>query len=171
MIERHNRPSRMASRRRQSRWSGCAIAISALARSRIDRPRSSATPYSVTTLSTVFFSVVTTSPAGRKAVAPHRPVLGRLLLHHCRVDDDGIVQWANLVIATRHNNLAMNRSVLQVAKRYVKSAALTESMLNRVEAVIRCHDPCFPATHALGELALHLQLIGPNGSVLDELVQ
>ncbi len=42
------------------------------------------------------------------------------LLHHYRVDDDGIVQWANLVIATGHNNLAMNRSVLQVAKRYVE---------------------------------------------------
>ena len=39
------------------------------------------------------------------------------LIHHYRVDDDGIVQWANLVIATGHNNLAMNRSVAQVAKR------------------------------------------------------
>ena len=46
------------------------------------------------------------------------------LIHHYRVDDDGIVQWANLVIATGHNNLAMNESVLQVAKRYVKSGQL-----------------------------------------------
>ena len=38
------------------------------------------------------------------------------LIHHYRVDDDGIVQWANLVIATGHNNLAMNRSVAQVAQ-------------------------------------------------------
>jgi NAD-reducing hydrogenase large subunit len=94
------------------------------------------------------------------------------LLHHYRVDDDGIVQWVNLVIATGHNNLAMNRSVLQVAKRYVKSTELSEPMLNRVEAVIRCYDPCLScATHALGEMALHIQLIGPNGSVLDELVR
>jgi NAD-reducing hydrogenase large subunit len=94
------------------------------------------------------------------------------LLHHYRVDDHGIVQWANLVIATGHNNLAMNRSVLQVAKRYVKSAELSEPMLNRVEAVIRCYDPCLScATHALGEMALHLQLIGPTGSLLDELVR
>ncbi len=76
------------------------------------------------------------------------------LLHHYKVDDDGIVQWANLVIATGHNNLAMNRSVLQVAKHYVKSAQLTEPMLNRVEAVIRCYDPCLScSTHALGEMA------------------
>jgi NAD-reducing hydrogenase large subunit len=92
------------------------------------------------------------------------------LIHHYRVDDDGIVQWANLVIATGHNNLAMNKSVAQVAKRYVKSAHLEEPMLNRVEAVIRCFDPCLScSTHALGEMALHLQLIGPDGAILDEL--
>ncbi len=94
------------------------------------------------------------------------------LLHHYRVDSDGIVEWANLVIATGHNNLAMNRSVLQVAKRYVKSAQLTEPMLNRVEAVIRCYDPCLScSTHALGEMALHVQLLAPSGAVLDELVR
>jgi len=92
------------------------------------------------------------------------------LMHHYRVDDDGIVQWANLVIATGHNNLAMNRSVKQVAQHYVKSAQLTEPMLNRVEAVIRCYDPCLScSTHALGEMALHLQLVGPDGAILDEL--
>ena len=92
------------------------------------------------------------------------------LMHHYRVDDDGIVQWANLVIATGHNNLAMNKSVTQVAKQFVKSARLTEPMLNRVEAVIRCYDPCLScSTHALGEMALHLQLVGPDGTILDEL--
>ena len=63
------------------------------------------------------------------------------LLHHYRVDGDGIVQWANLVIATGHNNLAMNHSVAQVARHYVKADRLTEAMLNRVEAVIRCTTP------------------------------
>ena len=47
---------------------------------------------------------------------------------------------------------------------------LTEPMLNRVEAVIRCYDPCLScSTHALGEMALHVQLIGPDGAVLDEI--
>ena len=92
------------------------------------------------------------------------------LLHHYKVDDDGIVEWANLVIATGHNNLAMNRSVAQVAKQYVKSAQLTEAMLNRVEAVIRCYDPCLScSTHALGEMPLQVQLLGPDGAILDEL--
>ena len=66
----------------------------------------------------------------------------------------------------------MNRSVLQVAKRYVKSAALTEPMLNRVEAVIRCYDPCLScSTHAVGEMPLLLQLRGPDGAILSELAR
>jgi NAD-reducing hydrogenase large subunit len=86
------------------------------------------------------------------------------------VDDDGLVQWANLIIATGHNNLAMNQGVTQVAREYVKSAHLTEGMLNRVEAVIRCFDPCLScSTHALGEMALHLQLVAPDGTVIEDL--
>jgi NAD-reducing hydrogenase large subunit len=94
------------------------------------------------------------------------------LFHHYRVDDNGLVEWANLIIATGHNNLAMNRSVAQVAKHYVKAARLEEPMLNRVEAVIRCYDPCLScSTHALGEMPLRIQLVGPDGGVLDELVR
>jgi NAD-reducing hydrogenase large subunit len=94
------------------------------------------------------------------------------LMHRYRVDDDGIVQWADLVIATGHNSLAMNRSVAQVAKAYVKSARLTEAMLNRVEAVIRCYDPCLScSTHALGEMPLQVQLLAPDGTILDGLTR
>ncbi len=92
------------------------------------------------------------------------------LMHHYKVDDDGIVQWANLVIATGHNNMAMNQSVLQVARHYIKGENIEESMLNRVEAVIRCYDPCLScSTHALGQMALDIQLLGPDGALLDEL--
>ncbi len=94
------------------------------------------------------------------------------LMHHYKVDDDGIVQWVNLVIATGHNNAAMNRAVLQVARHHVKADRLVEPMLNRVEAVIRCYDPCLScSTHALGQMALRVQLLGPDGTVLDELVR
>jgi NAD-reducing hydrogenase large subunit len=94
------------------------------------------------------------------------------LMHHYKVDDDGIVQWANLIIATGHNNMAMNRAVLQVARHHVKADKLTEPMLNRVEAVIRCYDPCLScSTHALGKMALRIQLLGPDGAVLDDLAR
>ena len=41
------------------------------------------------------------------------------LIHHYQIDDEGLITWANLIIATGHNNLAMNRGVLQVAKHFV----------------------------------------------------
>ena len=31
------------------------------------------------------------------------------LIHHYKINDDGLITWANLIIATGHNNLAMNR--------------------------------------------------------------
>jgi NAD-reducing hydrogenase large subunit len=94
------------------------------------------------------------------------------LMHHYRVDDDGLVEWANLVIATGHNNAAMNRAVLQVARKHVKADRLEESMLNRVEAVIRCYDPCLScSTHALGQMALRVQLLAPGGEVLSEIAR
>ena len=63
----------------------------------------------------------------------------------------------------------MNRGVLQVARHYVQGGALEEGMLNRVEAVIRCFDPCLScSTHALGQMPLHVQLLRPGGALLDE---
>jgi NAD-reducing hydrogenase large subunit len=40
-------------------------------------------------------------------------------------------------------------------------------MLNRVEAVIRTYDPCLScSTHAVGQMALQVQLLGPAGDLL-----
>ena len=91
------------------------------------------------------------------------------LIHHYRIDKDGLITWANLIIATGHNNLAMNRGILQAAKHFVKGDQIQEGMLNRVEAVIRCFDPCLScSTHAVGQMPLHIQLLSPNGEILDE---
>ncbi len=94
------------------------------------------------------------------------------LFHHYKIDEQGLVRWANLIIATGQNNLAMNRSVLQVAKHYVHNDRLTAGMLNRVEAVIRAYDPCLScSTHALGQMALNIQLLSADGQVLDEVAR
>jgi NAD-reducing hydrogenase large subunit len=42
------------------------------------------------------------------------------LIHDYSIDDEGRICAVNLIIATGHNNLAMNRSVLQVARHYVR---------------------------------------------------
>ncbi len=94
------------------------------------------------------------------------------LFHHYKIDEHGLIRWVNLIIATGHNNLAMNRSVLQVAKHFVHGSRLTPGMLNRVEAVIRCYDPCLScSTHAWGQMPLRIQLISPKGEVLDEVAR
>lgn len=94
------------------------------------------------------------------------------LFHHYKIDEQGLIRWVNLVIATGHNNLAMNRSVLQVAKHFVQGKRLNPGMLNRVEAVIRCYDPCLScSTHALGQMDLQIQLLSPEGEVLDEITR
>jgi NAD-reducing hydrogenase large subunit len=91
------------------------------------------------------------------------------LFHHYKIDDQGLIRWANLIIATGQNNLAMNKSVLQVARHFVKGEKITHGMLNRVEAVIRAYDPCLScSTHAVGQMALDIQLLSPDGNLLDQ---
>jgi len=92
------------------------------------------------------------------------------LVHHYKVDRDGLITWANLIIATGHNNAAMNRGVLQVARHFVHGSKLSEGMLNRVEAVIRAFDPCLScSTHADGHMALQVELRSSDGEVLDSI--
>ncbi len=90
------------------------------------------------------------------------------LIHHYKVDGDGLITWANLIIATGHNNASMNRGVLQVARQFVHGSKITEGMLNRVEAVIRAFDPCLScSTHADGRMQLAVELHAHNGELLD----
>jgi NAD-reducing hydrogenase large subunit len=92
------------------------------------------------------------------------------LIHHYWVDADGRVEKVNLIVATGHNNLAMNRGVQAIARKYVKAKKLKEGMLNRVEAVIRCYDPCLScATHAVGQMPMRVELVDAEGKVVDRL--
>jgi NAD-reducing hydrogenase large subunit len=90
------------------------------------------------------------------------------LLHHYKVDRNGLIRWANLIIATGHNNLAMNRGVKQTAAYFVRDGKLSEGALNRVEAVIRAFDPCLScSTHAAGQMPLQIDLLDSTGALLD----
>jgi len=93
-----------------------------------------------------------------------------ILIHHYKVDEHGAIRWANLIIATGHNNLAINRSIEQVSKYFVKANRLEEGMLNRVSAVVRAYDPCLScSTHAGGIVPMRIELLGPRGEKLDEI--
>lgn len=94
------------------------------------------------------------------------------LIHHYKVDREGMIRWVNMIIATEHNNIAYNKAVTQVAKKYVNGKKLSEGLLNRVEAVIRAFDPCLScATHALGRMALDAQLFDSEGNLIDRLIR
>jgi NAD-reducing hydrogenase large subunit len=90
-----------------------------------------------------------------------------VLIHHYKVDEKGAIVWANLIVATGHNNLAINRGVAQVAKHFVDGGKLKEGMLNRVSALVRAYDPCLScSTHADGTLAVQVTLRSPDGTIL-----
>lgn len=94
------------------------------------------------------------------------------LFHHYKVDEHGLISSVNLIIATGQNNLAMNRTVAQIARRFIHGSKIPEGMLNRVEAGIRAFDPCLScSTHAAGQMALELELRGSQGELLDRAVR
>ena len=94
------------------------------------------------------------------------------LFHHYRVDEHGLLTGVNLIIATGQNNLAMNRTVAQIAREYLPDpvpAQIPEPLLNRIEAGIRCFDPCLScSTHAAGAMPLHVELRSTTGELLAE---
>ncbi|WP_435010649.1 Ni/Fe hydrogenase subunit alpha [Tundrisphaera lichenicola] len=92
------------------------------------------------------------------------------LFHDYRVDENGLITRVNLIIATGQNNLAMNKTMAQIARHFIKSLPIPEGVLNRMEAGIRAFDPCLScSTHAFGQMPLHVQAVGPDGSIVDEI--
>jgi NAD-reducing hydrogenase large subunit len=91
------------------------------------------------------------------------------LIHHYKIDKNGLITDMNLIVSTGHNVLAMNRGIKQAAQKFVDAGKLEEGMLNRVEAVIRAFDPCLScATHAVGQMPLHIQVLAVDGSLVKE---
>lgn len=92
------------------------------------------------------------------------------LFHHYRINDDDQIEMANLIVSTTNNNEPMNRAVNWVAKNVISGQAeVTEGMMNQVEVAIRAYDPCLScATHAIGKMPLHVQLVDGDGNLIDE---
>jgi NAD-reducing hydrogenase large subunit len=94
------------------------------------------------------------------------------LFHEYHVDETGILTGVNLLVATGNNNLAMNKTITQIAKAYMSGAKITEGLCNRVEHGIRLYDPCLScSTHAVGKMPLHIQVVDAKGLVVDEKVR
>ncbi len=90
------------------------------------------------------------------------------LFHHYKVDEHGLITWVNFIIATGQNNLAMNRTMAQIARRFITDGAnVPEGVLNRLEAGIRAYDPCLScSTHAVGRMPLRVEIVDTSGKLL-----
>ncbi len=95
------------------------------------------------------------------------------LFHHYRINEDGLIEKANLIVSTTNNNQAMNESIRQVAEHYLDGKELTEPLLNQIEVAVRAYDPCLScATHALGKMPLRVELVEETtGDLMDCLVR
>ncbi len=92
------------------------------------------------------------------------------LIHDYTVDRSGLITDMNLVVSTGHNNLAMNKTITNIARQYIKGDNVSEGLLNRVEHGIRAYDPCLScSTHAVGKMPLILQIFASDGSKLKEI--
>jgi NAD-reducing hydrogenase large subunit len=92
------------------------------------------------------------------------------LIHDYTADENGMLTRVNLIVSTGHNNWAMSNAVDSVAKTYVKGPEIHEGMLNRVEAAIRAYDPCLScSTHAVGQMPIQLDIVGPDGALVKTL--
>ena len=91
-----------------------------------------------------------------------------VLIHHYRLNSQGIVEMANLIVATTNNNAAINMSVANAAKKVIKKGKVDDVILNKVEAAFRCYDPCLAcASHALGHSPLIVRIY-KNGAIYHE---
>ncbi len=95
------------------------------------------------------------------------------LIHHYKLTDNGLIDKANLIVATTNNAGAINMSVRNAAKGMIKKGDVSNATLNMVEMAFRAYDPCFAcATHTLpGGMPLEVNIYNSNKKLLKTLRQ
>jgi F420-non-reducing hydrogenase large subunit len=93
------------------------------------------------------------------------------LFHHYQTDERGVIQKANLIVATQNNAARIAMSVEKAAKGLISGKEVSEGVLNMVEMAFRAYDPCHAcATHSLpGSMPLVLQVRNRQGHLLTTL--
>jgi len=111
--------------------------------------------------------LVVTGTRRREAVGLIEAPRGTLF-HHYRVNEHDQVVRCNLIVSTTNNNTPMNRAVEDAARAYLSGTEITQGLLNRIEVAIRAYDPCLScATHAMGQMALIVEVVDCGGRLLD----
>lgn len=74
------------------------------------------------------------------------------LFHDYETNGAGIIERANLIVATGQNNLSIDMGVRETAKAMIKGDEVSEGLKNRLEMIVRAYDPCLScATHMISE--------------------
>jgi len=90
------------------------------------------------------------------------------LIHHYWTDERGIIERANLIVATQGNAARIAMSVEKAAKGLIHGANVPEGVLNKIEMAFRAYDPCHGcATHSLpGSMPLLVRVRDPSGQTM-----
>jgi F420-non-reducing hydrogenase large subunit len=90
------------------------------------------------------------------------------LIHHYQTDENGIVEKANLIVATQNNGARIAMSVEKAAKSLICGGNIPEGVLNKIEMAFRAYDPCHGcATHSLpGSMPLALRVRDRSGALI-----
>lgn len=87
-----------------------------------------------------------------------------ILIHHYKVDKNGLIENVNLIVPTTSNNGAITMSIRDAAKGVIKKGKIDDSILNKVEMAFRAYDPCLAcASHTLpGGMLLEVKIYDKN---------
>ncbi len=90
------------------------------------------------------------------------------LFHHYKTDEKGIIEKANLIVATQNNSARIAMSVEKAAKGLINGRDISEGILNKIEMAFRAYDPCHAcATHSLpGNMPLRVRVLESSGEVV-----
>lgn len=93
------------------------------------------------------------------------------LIHHYRTDERGIIQMANLIVATQNNAARIAMSVDKAAHGVISKGQIDDKILNMIEMAFRAYDPCHGcATHSLpGEMPLIVRVYDHGKALLKEI--
>lgn len=87
------------------------------------------------------------------------------LLHHYKLNEEGLVDKVNLIVATTNNYSDICISIRDAAKGLIKNGKVDEGLLNMVEMAFRAYDPCLACcTHNLpGQMPLMVDIYNTQG--------
>lgn len=93
------------------------------------------------------------------------------LFHHYQTDSRGVIEKANLIVATQNNAARIAMSVDKAARGVIKNGIVDDGILNLVEVAFRAYDPCHGcATHTLpGQMPLVVRVFDCHREMIREI--